>query len=301
MSIQFLTGALLIAAAIPLAWSSVSGRRTSVAVANLQRGIVTDANIRGAVLDKPATERLQPLIAALARHARRLSPSGVTGSIERRLAAAGKQGVWGVEQVLAAKLGLAIAGLLLGGMRIASAPSPLSFGVAAVAVVAGWFAPGVVLDGRADDRRKQVDLELPDVMDQVTIAVEAGLGFEAALARVAATGDTVLGTELARMLQDIQLGVPRTEAMDALTQRCDSRDLRHFAASIRQAERYGLPIANVLRIQASELREKRRQRAEEHAAKIPVKILFPLIFCILPVMFIVILGPAFIDIRRSLG
>jgi tight adherence protein C len=185
---------------------------------------------------------------------------------------------------------------LLSVLRFASAPSTLSLLFAFLMVAIGWFAPDIIIDGRADVRRKSVQRELPDTMDQITIAVEAGLGFEAAMARVAANGGTTLSTELARTLQDIQLGVPRTDSLDGLAARCDVKELRSFVTAIRQAERYGLPIANVLRVQAGELREKRRQRAEEHAMKIPVKVLFPLVTCILPTLFIVVMGPGVIRI-----
>lgn len=303
MSIQVITGAVLVAAAIPLAWTSVSGRRAGgSAVVNLQRGLLPVPDMRSAVLEQSARDRaVSPAVEALARHARRLTPGGLVDRLERRLTAAGKQGVWRIEQVLAAKLALALAIGVVAMLWVAAAPSPLALVLACAALGAGWFAPDVILDGQADERRLTVRRELPDVMDQVTIAVEAGLGFEAALARVASNPSSTLAVELARTLQDIQLGVSRAEALDGLAQRCESAELRHFVSSVKQAERYGLPIANVLRIQASELREKRRQRAEEQAMKIPVKVLFPLIFCILPTMFIVILGPAGIEMARGFG
>jgi tight adherence protein C len=209
------------------------------------------------------------------------------------------QGRWTIEQVLAAKLALAIVVGLVGFIRFASGPSAGSLLFTAFAVTLGWFAPDVILHGKADERRKDVQRELPDTMDQITIAVEAGLAFEAALARVATNSTTTLASELARTLQDIQLGMPRAEALDGLAARCDIGELRHFVMAVRQAERYGLPIANVLRIQASELREKRRQRAEEHAMKIPVKVLFPLVLCILPTVFIVVMGPGAIRIFEN--
>jgi tight adherence protein C len=173
--------------------------------------------------------------------------------------------------------------------------------MAAVLTIGAWTLPDFLASQRADARRRRIQQELPDTMDQLTIAVEAGLGFEAALLRVAHQGTGPLAEELRRTMQDIQLGMARSEALEALGSRTSVTDLQRFVAAIRQAERYGLPVANVLRTQAAELRDKRRQRAEEHAMKIPVKVLFPLIFCILPTLFVVILGPGAIRFMQTGG
>jgi len=149
-----------------------------------------------------------------------------------------------------------------------------------------------VLINKAKERKKTIQQALPDTLDQITISVEAGLGFEAAMARAARTGEGPLNEELARALSEIQLGAARHDALRGLVDRTHVPELRHFVLAILQAETYGLPVAHVLRVQAKELRVKRRQRAEERALKIPVKIVFPLAICILPTLFIVILGPA---------
>jgi tight adherence protein C len=169
------------------------------------------------------------------------------------------------------------------------------------APVIGWFAPDGLLGGRADRRQKAIRQALPDTLDQVTISVEAGLGFEAALARTARSGEGPLAEELLRTLQDVQAGMSRAEAMKRLVDRTDVDELRHFVLAIVQAESYGVPIAQVLRVQSHELRVKRRQQAEERAQKLPVKILFPVVLCILPTMFIVLLGPAAIRVANTLG
>ena len=300
MSFQVLTGAALVAAAVPVAWWSVAnGRSGSSAAATLTRGLAP-RDLRAATLDLSARERaVGPAVQALAARARRLTPVGMVDTLERRLVSSGLQGRMTIEQVLAAKLGLLLAAVVLGALYVLDRPSPMTFAISTVAAALGWFAPDVILHGKADDRRKQVQLELPDTMDQITISVEAGLGFEAAMGRIASSGNTLLGQELARTLQDIRLGMPRAEALDELATRCDLADLRHFVTAIRQAERFGLPIAQVLRVQSNEMRDKRRQRAEEHAMKIPVKVLFPLVLCILPTLFIVIIGPGAIRIAES--
>ncbi|BDZ54367.1 hypothetical protein GCM10025870_14400 [Agromyces marinus] len=153
-----------------------------------------------------------------------------------------------------------------------------------------------MLSSRADDRQTAILLALPDTLDQMTIAVEAGLGFEASMARTAQGGRGPLSEELIRTLQDISIGRSRYDAYAALLARTDCTDLKRFVRAIQQADRYGIAIADVLRVQAGEMRIKRRQRAEESAMKVPIKVVFPLVFAILPVLFIVLLFPAVVGI-----
>jgi len=289
MASQVIAGAAMVGAAIPLAFWAVAGNRSRSAAVALQRGF----DVRSANLERPALERtLGPIVRHVTDKVKRVTPVGVMTDLEKRLAYAGMQGTWTAERVVAIKLVLVTIGALLSVMLLSGGVSVVTLFAAIAAPALGWFAPDGVLSGRGEDRQSEIQRTLPDFMDQVTIAVEAGLGFEAALARVAQNGDGVLAVEISRMLQDIQLGMPRTDALEALAQRCNVADLRHFVTAIRQAERYGLAIANVLRVQSTEMREKRKQRAEEHAMKIPIKVLFPLILCILPSLFIVIMGPA---------
>jgi len=148
---------------------------------------------------------------------------------------------------------------------------------------------------------RQLDMSnaLPDTLDQLTICVEAGLGFDAAMARAARSGAGPLNEELTHLLQDLRVGVPRHEALQSILDRTDVPELRQFVHALIQAETYGVPVSRILRTQAAEQREKRRFRAEERAMKLPVKVIFPLVFCILPVLFIVIIGPAFIHIANG--
>lgn len=300
MSISALLGAALVGVALPVAWVSVSGSRGKVSAATLARGFES-ADVRRVVLQRGASDRaVAPLLRALAARARRLTPAGMVERIERKLVSSGMQATWSVDQILAVKLALVALVLTFAVLLLlVGAPTILVIPAVVLGLAIAYIGPDAVIDGRADERAKTARRELPDVLDQITIAVEAGLGFESAVARVASAGDTVLAVELSRMLQDIQLGVPRGEALDGLAQRVDVQELKHFVSSMRQAERYGVPIANVLRVQSAELREKRRQAAEEHAMKIPVKVLFPLLFCILPTLFLVILGPVIIRLTQE--
>ena len=167
----------------------------------------------------------------------------------------------------------------------------LGVGVTAVA----YLVPELLLYSRGQERKQAIGLELADTLDQMTIAVEAGLGFESAMARAAANGKGALAEELVRTLQDIAVGQPRRDAYLALAERTGVPDLARFIRAVVQADAYGVSIADVLRTQAQEMRLKRRQRAEEKAMQIPVKVIFPLILCILPTLFIVLLGPAVMD------
>jgi tight adherence protein C len=165
--------------------------------------------------------------------------------------------------------------------------------------VFGYVTPDVILWGRAKERQDLIRKALPDTLDQLTICVESGLGFDAAMKRVGGRGDGPLAEELRRTLNEIAVGVPRAEALVAMADRTDVPELRHFVLAVRQADAFGLPIARVLRIQASQLRVKRRQAAEERAMKMPVKIVFPLVACIFPSLFVVLLGPAVIRVMRA--
>jgi tight adherence protein C len=174
---------------------------------------------------------------------------------------------------------------------ISANQKPLIVMLVVVVLVVCYFVPDLLLYSRGQERSQQIGLELADTLDQMTIAVEAGLGFDAAMDRAGRNGKGPLAEELVRTLQDIQMGRSRRQAYDALAARTDAADLRRFVRSVIQADAYGISIADVLRTQAAEMRLKRRQRAEEKAMQIPVKVIFPLMLCILPVLFIVLLGP----------
>jgi len=259
-------------------------------------------DLREAMLERSAGDRLvKPGVAALARRARRLTPGGMVSALERRIALAGADQEWPIERVLAAKLVLGAAGTLMGLLLFLENPTPTMFLVAAFFVGMGYLLPDTLLYNQSIKRQEAIQLELADALDQITITVEAGLGFEGALDRLSRAGDTPLKREFARMLREIRFGVSRKHALDNLVARTQVPDLRKFVHAVAQADTYGIPIAQVLRVQSSELRAKRRQLAEERAMKVPVKILMPLILCILPALFIVILGPAGIRIAHTLA
>jgi tight adherence protein C len=232
----------------------------------------------------------------LPRLARGVLPGASVARINRLLGTAGRPAAWPLERVLAAKVALAAVAGLLGLLLLAAHPSVVVVLLALVVTGVSFFLPELLLYSRGQERAQAIALELADTLDQMTIAVEAGLGFESAIARAGRNGKGPLAEELVRTLQDIGVGQPRREAYLALAERTGVADLRRFIRAVVQADQYGVSVADVLRTQAAEMRLKRRQRAEEKAMQIPVKVIFPLILCILPTLFIVLLGPTVLQI-----
>ena len=281
--------AVLLTATAVAVWSWLAltrPHRNKALLANLRRGLALPTT------EVEESERL----GWLHRLAGRVVPPGQVRVLEGLWSRAGRPAAWPVPRLVAAKVvAPLVAGVLL-LLYLSAKGSALIALVGVVVVVVCHFLPELLLHSRAQERSQQITLELADTLDQMTIAVEAGLGFDAAMAKAGRNGKGPLAEELVRTLQDIQLGQSRRQAYESLAARTDVVDLRRFVRSIIQADRYGVAVADVLRTQAAEMRLKRRQRAEEKAMQIPVKVIFPLMLCILPVLFIVLLGPAAMDI-----
>jgi tight adherence protein C len=242
----------------------------------------------------PTRERLLAL-------GRRLTPQGQVDRLAARLEQAGSPAAWDVNRVLSIKVLAAGVGFLLGLMVpvvLGGAPTVI-LGAVIVLTVAGFFAPDLAIYQVAYNRREQIRKDLPDALDLLTITVEAGLAFDAAVTQVARNTEGPLANEFFRVLQEIQLGLSRGQALEQMAERVDVEELNIFVSAVVQADTLGIPIAQVLRVQAKEMRIKRSQRAEEQAQKVPVKILFPLIFCILPSLFVIVIGPAAITIIHA--
>jgi tight adherence protein C len=233
---------------------------------------------------------------ALQTSVRRLTPQPLLTLLERLYARAGRPATWPVDRLLVTKVALALVSFLLTLLLVSASASSLVVSVSLLATIVCYFLPELLLYSRGIERSEEITLELADTLDQMTIAVEAGLGFDSAMARAGKNGSGPLAEELVRTLQDIQMGQSRRQAFESLATRTAVQDLRRFIRSIIQADKHGIAIADVLRTQAGEMRLKRRQRAEEKAMQIPVKVIFPLMLCILPVLFIVLMGPAVMDI-----
>lgn len=227
------------------------------------------------------------------------APKGYIAWLERQIIYAGRENSWTAGGFILAKLLGTVFAVILAWLVLSVGPPPLLTFLAVAFVALAFIAPEVIAWSRADDRQKLITLALPDTLDQMTIAVEAGLGFDAALQKAATNGKGPLAEELIRTLQDQSIGRSRRDAYRALERRTNSTDLRRFIRAISQADAFGISVADVLRVQARDMRVRRRQRAEEQAMKVPVKVVFPLVFCILPVLFIVILTPAIIGLFNT--
>jgi tight adherence protein C len=246
-------------------------------------------------LAQPFAQRvITPMVLRLARSLSRFTPNSNIEKLRRQLVEAGSPSKLGPAEFMGLKLvlGAAIGGLIF--LIFAASGSSLRDLVLFPIVVAliGYMMPGVWLSRKVKERKKSIQLALPDAIDLLTISVEAGLGFDPALARVTEKWDNHLTWEFSRMLQEMRIGKSRREAMRELATRCNVDDLNVFVASIIQADQLGVSITQVLRTQSKQIRIRRRQRAEEAAHKAPVKMLFPMAFLIFPALYAVVLGPA---------
>jgi tight adherence protein C len=248
--------------------------------------------------DRPLSQRLgAPAARRLGALGRALTPSAAIGRLQRHLDYAGNPPAWPVERVVPIK-GVALAvGLVAGGALglLFGGGAGVAFGVPLGALF-GLFLPDLLVYNAGLKRQQELLRSLPDVLDTLVISVEAGLGFDAAMAQVAQNGKGPLARETVRVLQEMQIGKSRAEALRALAARTTVAELRTFVTAVVQAGELGVPIAGVLREHSREMRIRRRQRAEELAQKVPIKILFPVLFCLFPALFVVILGPGVLQI-----
>ena len=290
MAIPLLVGLLAIAGAIGLGVYALLGSRTLATVTPDVAGL-NGGSRPGA--DRSIVPTLNKRMGALAG---KLTPADYAQRLQRRLDRAGNPSGWTADRVQALKgIGL-VAGVLVGVLFGAKHGLLGLVGGPAVLGAFLFFLPDIWVNNLGQKRRLELQKGLPDALDMMTVGVEAGLGFDAAMGRVARNLQGAVAAEFARVLQEMQFGLSRVEALRALVERTDLPELRRFTSAIVQSSELGISIGQVLREQSSEMRVLRRQRAEEKAQKLQVKILLPLITCLLPAMFIVILGPAAIKI-----
>ncbi len=269
--------------------------RSLAAVAGSSQGGLTVA--------PPMPFRQRVALPALARFTelgRRLSPASGRERLVRQLDLAGNPPTWTLERMLAVKALGALLALPLAFVFFSG--GSLGHTVLFMALMAGgaFFLPDVLVYNAGTKRQLQIQKSLPDALDLLTISVEAGMGFDAAIGQVARNTDGPVAGEFFRVLQEMHMR-SRAEAFRALAERTTVADLSTFVSSLVQADKLGIPIGRVLREQSKEMRLKRKQRAEEQAMKVPVKILFPMVVCILPVLFIVVLAPAGMEIARAVN
>ncbi len=253
-------------------------------------------------LAQPFRQRiLLPLIQASAAFLARLTPQRTLEATQHRLDLAGNPYQWSASEFLGVR-GLVAAGLaaivwLLTILLGTPLPNRLLLGL--VSLVFGFLLPGLWLSRRIRRRQDEIVKTLPDALDLLSVSVEAGLGLDAAMQRVAEKWDNELGKAFTRVLREMQMGQDRSDALRDMAYRMEVRDMTSFVAALIQASQLGISIAKVLKIQADQMRIKRRQRAEEKAQKAPVKMLFPMTFLIFPSLWIVIVGPAFLILKAS--
>jgi tight adherence protein C len=255
-------------------------------------------------MSQPFSERiLLPVLRATAQFASRFTPRQSVESVQHQLDLAGNPYNWGPMEFLGVRaiifvLFIALAGLILVAGQL---PGTQKFLVAGSAIAAGVLLPTLFLRSKISRRQKSIVRSLPDALDLLTICVEAGLGFDAAMAKVAEKWEDELSQAFTRVIQEIQLGKLRREALRDMADRMEVPDMSTFVAAIIQADQLGVSIARVLRIQSDQMRVRRRQRAEEQARAATLKILPPVVFLIFPSILVVLLGPAIITFKNMQG
>ena len=295
MSIVVWSASALVATSVPMAWWAVAGDRPASRRAS-QNLVGQTPTLRQAELERSPVERLLvPVTRQIGTRLVRFTPIGWVERRNRLLSRAGLSGRFTVEQLLGAKLVLPAALAAVLGLQLVGDTKGRVVALLLASLLVAFFAPDLLLRARADRRAEAITGALPDMLDQVTISVEAGLGFEAALARTSAGQDHPLAEELLRMLQDVRLGATRADALRTLAERTQVDDLSSVVLSLRQSDSLGVPLASTLRNLSNEMREKRRFRAEARAQRLSTLLIFPLGLCILPALFIVILGPVIVS------
>jgi len=250
----------------------------------------------------PISDRVfAPVLGGLAGIAQRFTPHGYREQVAHKLVLAGTPKDMTVDQILVLKMLGLVSGLVW--LPLVLMVLHLSGVLAFVVIACLWFASfmgGDVFLSRAIEKRQHdMAVQLPDILDLLTISVEAGLGFEQALERTTKAVPGPLSDEFRRMLRETRYGASRAEALRAMDERCEVPELRTFIMAMLQADTFGVSISRLLRSQADEMRIRRRLRAQTQAQKAPVKMLFPMVFCIFPSIFVVILGPAMISMMRN--
>jgi tight adherence protein C len=272
-----------------------------------QLGTMEAKNLEELELQQPFFERtLRPLAASLSGRMNRVASSSFSERTEKRLALAGnpsdlRVADWLGIKAIGAIVGGIIAFLLFFILGVLTLPLPIQFVMVVVGVFFGYTIPEFWLGGRVKKRQHAILLLIPDTLDLLTISVRAGLGFDAALAKVVEKLQGPLSDEFRRALAEVRVGKARRDALRDIVPRTEVPPLTNFIGAIIQAEQLGVSVSKVLQVQSEQLRIERRQRAEEQAAKAPIKMLFPLVGCIFPSLFIVILGPAIILIVQNLA
>ncbi len=308
MSLMLVLSVLLVAGAVGVVvWTILSQLDDRQVVRDALRQLdgYEVENGRDQQMLAPLKDRaVGPLVDGVTGLGRRFTPAGYVEKVRQKLIYAGKPDQAALDRFLAIRvvsIGLAfLVFILLFVVNILSLSGNLRLMVPGLLILALVLLPDSRLNREVEARQHEIQITLPDVMDLLTISVEAGLGFEQAIDRVVNSVPGALSDEFSRMLGETRAGASRSDAMRAMDERCNVPELRSFVMAIIQADQFGVSIGRVLRGQADEMRIKRRQLAQERAQKAPVKMLIPMVFCIFPALFVVVIGPAIMNIRESM-
>ncbi|MHB1138373.1 MAG: type II secretion system F family protein [Microthrixaceae bacterium] len=256
------------------------------------------------MLDPLRERAIAPLLQGLTGVGRRLTPVGYVEKVRQKFVHMGNPSPQAVDRFLALRVatvvGAVVVFFLVFVLNVTGLTGNMRLAAGALLILVLLIGPDSVINRKVEDRQKEIQRSLPDILDLLTISVEAGLGFEQALDRVISAVPGPLTEEFSRMLGETRAGAARADAMRAMDERCDVPELRAFVLAIIQADTFGVSIGRVLRGQSEEMRIKRRQLAQERAQKAPVKMLIPMVFCIFPALFLVVLGPAMLSIQKTL-
>jgi len=257
---------------------------------------ITEVNTE---LSQPLFSRvLRPMLDNMGKAMMRVTPGEMLANLEKKIVKAGNPANMEAKDWLSIQalmiVGLPVLTLIIGRSSNMSVGNLLMFIIAEVAL--GFVLPGFILGKLLTARQKIILNSLPDVIDLLTVSVEAGLGFDGALLKVVDKKPGPLASEFDKVLQEIKVGRQKKDALKDMAERVDLQDFTAFVGAVVQADQFGVGIANVLKIQAEQMRQKRRQRAQEKAMKAPVKMLIPMVLFIFPTLFIVLLGPVAIQL-----
>ncbi len=256
------------------------------------------------LLDPLKDRAIKPVLEGLTGLGRRFTPVGYVDKVREKFVHMGNASPQAVDRFLAVRaVTVALAAvvfLLVFVVNVTPLEGNIRLGVGGLLILALLLGPDSIINRKVEERQLSIQRSLPDILDLLTISVEAGLGFEQAVDRVITAVPGPLSDEFSRMLGETRAGAARADAMRAMDERCNAPELRAFVLAIIQADTFGVSIGRVLRSQSEEMRIKRRQLAQERAQKAPVKMLFPMVFCIFPALFLVILGPAILSMMETL-
>jgi tight adherence protein C len=283
--------------------SFILGQQLDPVQARLQQISVRPRTLEELELQRPISERtIKPIVQGISHLISRFYPANTARSLQIRLKRAGME-TTSVEFFLGVKGFAAILGALGGAtiVNLISSDGLFTVGGLIGGIIVGFLAPDFYLSSKASGRGNQILEQLPDALDLLTISVEAGLGFDAAIVKVTEKMKGALSEEFKRAAAEQRVGKSRQESLRGIAERVDVKELQSFVSAIIQADQLGVSMSKVLRIQSETLRQERRQRAEEKAARAPILIMLPTVGCIFPSLFIVILAPAALSALSSCG